>query len=54
MEAERVRVGLNLLGNVVLFCDKCQETFEQSVQAHSLKEINDMAEAHKCPVADGG
>jgi hypothetical protein len=51
MEAEMfetIHVGLNGWGDVVLYCDGCKETFANKVQTKTLKEINDLAENHKC------
>ena len=45
---ETIHVGLNGWGDVVLYCDGCKETFANKVQTKTLKEINDLAENHKC------
>lgn len=41
-------VGLNPIGDVVLFCKKCDETFARRVQDMNLGEINHLDDQHKC------
>lgn len=47
---ETIRIGLNGWGDVVLYCEKCKDTFEDKLQTKTLKEVNDLAEAHECVV----
>jgi hypothetical protein len=41
-------IGLNGLGDVVLFCKVCSETFARRVQEMNLGEINNLDAQHKC------
>lgn len=46
-------VGLNPLGNVVLFCDLCKETYSKKLQGMTLEEILSLKDAHKCEPTSG-
>lgn len=49
---ESTRVGLNGMGDVVLFCVKCHETFEKKVQNKPLNELTMMSIRHRCDPND--
>ena len=45
-------IGMNPLGDVVLFCKKCQDTFARRVQDMTLQEVNALDMQHRCRDSD--
>ena len=50
--SENTRVGLNPLGDIVLFCELCHETFEKKVQTKTVSELLTLSIKHRCNPID--
>lgn len=54
LELKLTIVGLNPLGDVVLFCDRCKDTFAKKVQGMTMEELTNLKNRHKCEATQGG
>lgn len=48
LDRQKTRVGLSGWGDVVMFCERCGDTFATKLQTKTLEELNELAQKHKC------